>query len=439
LVYQAPTGSGKTILFACIIANAVARGTRVGVLTHRQEILDQILDVLVEMKIPHGVIAAGHPENPDAQVQVASVATVVRRLDRVRNLDLLVVDECHHAVARMWRKIFAAAPNAHVLGVTATPERLDGKGLSNIFETLICGSTVAELIAIGWLSPFTVYAPAKTADLCGIRTRMGDYDTIQLGDAMSDLVVIGSAVEDYTRLCPGAPAIAFCVNIKHSELVADRFRQAGYRAAHVDGETPTDERRRTIRGLQTGDIQVVTNCGLISEGLDVPGVVAVTLLRPTKSLALFLQQIGRALRPAPGRAKALILDHAGNSYRFGLPDADREWSLAGRAYKGTGAPAVCRCKECGAINPISAQTCGACGARLREPAPPRTQVEIHTGPLVPIETLQTINYGQALRWAGADRARLNMVAAARGYKPGWVWHRLQELAGGEDRQLADDW
>jgi superfamily II DNA or RNA helicase len=171
---------------------------------------------------------------------------------------------------------------------------------------------------------------------------------------------------------------------------------------------------------------------LISEGLDVPGVVAAILLRPTKSLALFLQQVGRALRPAPGKTKALILDHAGNTLRHGLPDEPREWSLDGRAKKHGHAP-LCRCEECGALNPISAEHCHECGTYFPDQRSPtkRARIEVSSR-LVEVDRLQAMSYRAAIRWAGGDRARLEMVAMARGYKPGWVWHRMQELLqGGE--------
>jgi superfamily II DNA or RNA helicase len=214
------------------------------------------------------------------------VATLVRRLDRTAPPDLIVIDECHHAVAGFWRKSLSAWPQAKVLGVSATPERLDGKSLDDIFEELVLGPSIAELIEQEFLAPFTVFAPAKAPDLSGIRTRAGDYAVDQLAGAMSREVVIGGAVDEYARICPGVPAIAFCVDIMHSKMVAERFTARGYRAAHVDGTTETEERRAPIAGLGSGDIQVLCNCGLISEGLDVPSVVAAILLRPTKSRTL---------------------------------------------------------------------------------------------------------------------------------------------------------
>ena len=181
-----------------------------------------------------------------------------------------------------------------------------------------------------------------------------------------------------------------------------------------------------IAALGTGDLQVLSNCGLISEGLDVPNVTAAVLLRPTKSLALHLQQVGRSLRPAPGKC-ALILDHAGNTYRFGLADAPRRWSLEGRAKENTRDthPPVRRCPDCGAINALAAWECVACGATLRS----RERNEIKAPPLIKAERLITMSYREAVSWAGTDEARLRLVARARGYKPGWTYYRLLEARG----------
>jgi superfamily II DNA or RNA helicase len=423
ICYQAPTGSGKTVLFAYIVAGAMARGNRVIIFGHRDEIVRQISAALLELDVTHGIVAAGYDETP-APVQIANVATLVRRLDRVKAPDLLVVDECHHSVAGTWRKIIEHWPQAKVLGVSATPERLDGKGLNDIFGGLVIGPTVSELIEAKFLSPFTTFAPARSPDLSRVRTRAGDYAVDQLSDAMSDGIVVNGAVDEYGRLCAGVPAIVFCVDIAHSELVAERFAARGFRAAHVDGDTPAEERRNLIAALGTGKIQVLCNCGLISEGLDVPSVVAVILLRPTKSLALYLQQVGRALRPAEGKDKALILDHSGNTFRFGMVDALRAWSLEGRP-KGEreGVAPLCRCERCGALNPIAAFVCVNCGAQLRKPPSRR---EIHIGRLIEFNHLAAMTYRQALRWAGDDTDRLQRVAAARGYKPGWVHKVLQE-------------
>jgi superfamily II DNA or RNA helicase len=405
VLYQAPTGSGKTVLFAYIVAGAMARGNKVVIIGHRDEIVRQVAAALQELDVAHGIVAAGYARTK-APVQVASVATLVRHLEDVEAPDLIVVDEAHHAVAGMWRKILAHWPGAKVLGVTATPERLDGKGLADVFDDLVIGPTVAELIAQDFLSKFTTYAPARAPDLSGVRSRAGDFAVDQLGKAMSKGIIIDGAVDEYVRLCSGVPAIVFCVDIAHSEAVAERFAARGFKAAHVDGNTDADERRDLIAALGTGELQVLCNCGLISEGLDVPAVVAVILLRPTKSLALYLQQVGRALRP--GKPKALILDHSGNTFRHGMVDAPRTWSLEGRP-KGErqGEAPLCRCEECGALNPIASLVCSDCGAQLREPPGKR---EIRIGPLVELhqlttDHLTTMTYKQALDWAQLGRRR----------------------------------
>jgi DNA repair protein RadD len=429
--YQGATGSGKTLIFAAVVAGATTRGNRTCILGHRDEIVRQISEALTALGIGHGFIAAGYPESPELSVQVCSVQTLIRRLHRLAPTpDLLVIDEAHHAAAKTWRAIIDALPDARILGVTATPQRLDGRGLDDIFDALIVGPSVAELIAEGYLSRFVTYAPSRRLDLTGVRIRAGDFATDDLARAMTDGVIIEDAVDEYVRRCPGAPAIAFCVDVAHSQMVATAFAARGYRAAHVDGETPKEKRRRLIAALATGEIQVLCNCGLVSEGLDVCGVTVAILLRPTKSLALYLQQVGRALRPADGK-RARILDHADNTRRFGFADLKRAWTLAGKA-----ASEDCplqRC-SCGALIPLGCVTCPECGAILREPpaaSSPRSHAEIRGGALVELSRLAAMSYPRVLRWVGADERRLRLVAQARGYKPGWVWYRLQELRGGE--------
>jgi superfamily II DNA or RNA helicase len=360
-----PTGGGKTVVFSYITAAAMAKGSRVLVLAHRVEILEQIAAALTRFGVPYGIIAAGYPATPDAPVQIASVFTLVRRLSDLGNaFALVVIDECHHAVASTWRDILDATPGARILGVSATPERLDGKGLDDIFETLVLGPTVRELIDQGHLAPYVAFGPKKMPDLRRIKVTAGDYNIGALAGAMGDKVIIEAAVAEYKRICPGAPAIAFCVDIDHSKKVAQACCDAGLRAAHVDGETPREERRDLIASLADGRLQILTNCGLISEGLDVPGVVAAILLRPTLSLALYLQQVGRALRP--GKPRAFILDHAGCIAAHGLPDEPREWSLEGRPKEDRYRDRSRQCEECGAFSPMTATHCVECGHAFPE-------------------------------------------------------------------------
>jgi superfamily II DNA or RNA helicase len=407
-----------------VVANAAARGKRVCILVHRQELVDQVSASLANMAVSHGIIAAGHLETTDP-IQVASVASLVRRLDRVVPFDLIVSDEAHHAVAGSWRAILTAMPGAHVLGVTATPERLDGRGLGDVFETMVMGPTVQDLTEMGFLVPAVVYGPPAVPDLSKIKLRGGDYAPEALAAAMSGSALVGDAVEHYSRLCRGKSAVAFCVDRKHSELVARRFADAGIRAAHVDGATDKQERRRLIAALRTGKIDVLTNCGLISEGVDVPSIGAAILLRPTKSLGLYLQQVGRALRPAAGKDYATILDHAGNSHRFGHPADPRQWSLEAKARRGRKAEIEPRtCPECEAVVPQFATTCPNCGAEIGRQ--PREMAEVD-GLLIEMkqksleEKIREMPYRDLLQWAD-DEEKLKLAAKARGYHPGWIKH-----------------
>ena len=429
VLFQLPTGAGKTVAFAHILAGAVKSGRRVLILAHRQEIIDQIETALTLARVSYGIIAQGHI-GTDAPAQIASIGALARRLERWRDrFDFLVIDECHHAVATSWAKVIASQSRAWTLGCTATPERLDGRGLDEQFDRLIVGPSTAELIAAGFLSPFTVFTPAHDPDLSGARIRAGDYAVEDIRRAM-DGVVISAAVTEYDRLCPGVPAVAFCVDIAHSEAVAERFRAAGFKAMHVDGETPPAERRAAIAALGQGGLDVIANCGLISEGVDVPAVGAAILLRPTQSLGLYLQQIGRALRPAPGKDRALILDFAGNAMRHGLPDAPREWSLDAkprRQRQKLDAPALRRCAACSALNRAGAHECVECGGDLRTPRE-RAEIEMRLAAdrrREAAEKLQRLPRWKQVAWAGADERRLQLVAEINGFAHGWVFHQRQ--------------
>jgi DNA repair protein RadD len=239
----------------------------------------------------------------------------------------------------------------------------------------------------------------------------------------------GQSVAEYRKHLAGQTAIAFCPTIAHSLMVAQFFCANGIHSQHLDGDTPTAERRQLIAQLATGELEIITNWGLISEGLNIPSVAGVILLRPTKSLALHLQQIGRALRPAPGKARAIILDNSGNCLLHGLPDLEHHWSLEGRP-KTRGKALVRRCPERGALISIACHECPECRTELR--SKPAIRPATAPDPLVELDPttaharwLANAPFKTVTRWAGNNEARLYEVAAARGYRRGWVWYRLK--------------
>lgn len=479
VLYVLPTGGGKTVIFSHVAEQAARRGNRICILVHRQELLDQTSRSLREIGVRHGLIGAGYSMDLSVGVQIASVQTLVRRLHQIPAsfFQLLIVDEAHHAVAGSWAKVISHYSNAKVLGVTATPERLDGRGLGDKFQSMVLGPDSAWLTEQGFLAPARVFAPPSQIDTSNIRTRMGDYDMEDAAEAMSGSAIMGDAVSHYQRHLSHGTAIAFCCNIAHARAVAEAFQEAGIRAAVIDGTLTKDDRRQMISDLGTGKIQVLSSCMIISEGTDVPTVTGAILLRPTQSVSLYLQQVGRALRPAPGKAEAIILDHVGNSLRHGLPDTPREWSLEGRKKRDRlAAPPVKVCPGCYACIAPAHKECPECGhvfevekrelrhveGELQEACPYRVGDEIRmaqprpnlaaTGWIVRAVIRSSgklivhnrgyhggredllLEFSQVrLSRRGKDNERaqaktiedLKAIAAQRGYSPGWAYHVAQ--------------
>ncbi len=383
----APTGSGKTVMFCHIAQQARENRKRTMILVHRAELLDQTSRTLTAFGVPHGIIAAGRTSDGSELIQVASVQTLIRRIDRVMDPDLIVIDEAHHAIAGSWRKVVEQFAAARILGVTATPERLDGKGLSDVFNDLIRGPEVRDLIRDGYLSAPVYYAPPGDIDMASVQLRRGDYDQKGLESIMDAPKITGDAVDHYRRICPGTPAIAFCVSINHANHVAEEFRRAGFRSDTIDGTLSAEDRRDRVRSLGNGRLQVLTSCEIVNEGFDLPIVAAAILLRPTQSLGLHLQQLGRALRPSPGKSRAIILDHAGNLARHGLAEDIRDWSLDGaekRKKKAKDGDKIKtrQCPECFACHPWAA-SCPECG---NEYVTDGRQIEVVGGDLVALDT-----------------------------------------------------
>lgn len=340
----APTGAGKRIIAVHAIDNATQRGKRSAFIVHRKELLDQSSRSLDEARIRHGIIKAGTCPYPNRAVQVASVQTLARRPQEP--FDFLFVDEAHHTPSATFARVIEGNPRAFVLGFTATPARLDGRGLGKFYDAMVIGPTMRELIDGGYLADYRIYAPP--APPTSARTVAGDYDRGQLAADIDQPKIVGDVVSHYRRYAMGTQAIAFAVNILHSKHIAEALNTAGISARHADGETPAGERAMIMRDFERGRFRVLCNVDLLGEGLDVPGIETVICARPSASLTVFLQQIGRGLRVKASGKPCIVLDHAGNVNRHGLPDDAREWSLedAPVSRRGAQEPSIRICPAC---------------------------------------------------------------------------------------------
>ena len=325
VLFRSPPRSGKTPLFGAIVQGAAARGNSTYILVHRDYLLEQTSDKLDQFGVPHGLVSPDYSPSHES-VQIASVQTLIRRLDKMTRPKFLVIDEAHHAASATYARIieWAACP---VLGVTATPARLDGRGLDEWFDTLVDGPPTERLIREGWIAKPRVFKPDVIPDTSGVGIHHGDYDVKALARIMERPTVVGDVIEQYRKHAHCKPTVAFCADIDNSELYAAKFRAAGYSAVCISAKTPTVARRRVLDDFRAGRINVVTNCDLISEGFDFPGVMAVIQLRRTFSLTLYIQQTYRCLNAG---SDGIILDHVGNFFIHGCPDEERAWSLAGR-------------------------------------------------------------------------------------------------------------
>jgi len=352
-----PTGGGKTVCFSYIAEQASIKGNRVLVLVHRQELLDQASRV---MPMPHGRISAGRSMDLSHAVQIASVQTVARRLHLLPRdfFQLLVVDEAHHTTAGTWAKTVQHFAAAKLLGVTATPIRSDGRGLGEHYQCMVEGPTAQQLTDDGFLAAAKVLAPPGF-DSTGLRKRMGDFDPKEAEQRVG--TIMGDCLGHYRKHLPGQTAIAFCCSVAHAEAVAALFQSAGIAAASIDGSMDAANRRQLLADLAIGRIKVLTSCALIGEGVDVPSVGGCILLRPTASVALHLQMIGRCLRPQPGK-RAVVLDHVGNTLRMGHHLEPRDWTLDGiKKRDREQAPSVKVCPQCFATSASAVQVCRECG------------------------------------------------------------------------------
>jgi DNA repair protein RadD len=374
---QLPTGGGKTACASFMAGQAAAKDVRSWFVCHRDELITQTHLTFSKYGIPHGIVGGGHRIDASAPVQICSIDTLKNRLHLLPKPRQILWDECHHLGAAGWLAVQEAVPDAFNVGFSATPIRTDGTGLEIGFDTMVQGPQTAWLIEHGFLSDYRYFAPPPPAGL----TARGKNDGVGSQEKLlNQPKLTGDVVSHWWKHARGLRTVGFACNVKHSLAMVAAFNAAGIPSAHIDGTTPKDERRRIIRDFAEGRITVLWNVALIGEGFDLSAIAqmdvtidCVILNRKTQSLGLFLQWVGRALRPGVGKI-AIVLDHGGNRDVHGFPCDERDWSLSGCQRRGSpgdsdnGPPPPVKCSVCfmDVRRPIP-ENCPACGTPLVQP------------------------------------------------------------------------
>lgn len=435
IVLQLATGAGKTAVAAEIVRMARAKGTRVMFLAPRRELVYQAATAFRRVGLVPGLIMAGEQMMRHmADVHVASFDTLHARCIRRKVMplpaaDMLIVDECHITGAARER-ILDAYPDAVIIGLTATPCRADGRGLGEIYSDMVLGVDIGTLTEEGYLVPARYYSPSEP-DLRDIKLdKHGDYQAKQLGGRVNTPELIGDVVTHWQRLAAGKTTVVFAVDRAHARALHGAFESQGVASVYVDGETPAEERADALAAIQAGRALVLVNVFVATYGLDLPRLEVCVLARPTRSLSLYLQMIGRCLRPFPGKEECLVIDHSGAVRRLGFAADDHPWSLDG---KETISERVQKQKEekkepkeivCGTCFHVFSgrRDCPKCGAVLIGRSEP---IPVHEAELVEVKKKAEPTMQEKGEWY----AGLAMHALGKGFKPGWAANQYREKFG----------
>ena len=408
-------------------------------MAHRRELIFQPQAKLKDFGVDAGIIMAGVPTDAMRRVQIASVQTLHARSIRGKNLDLppadiLIIDEAHHSRARTYQAIIDQYPDAKVIGATATPCRTDGRGLGNIFAKMVEAPQVSELIKQEHLVGTKIYAPADSQpNLTGVGTaKTGDYKLGELERRMNTDRLVGDIISHWHRHADRRPTVAFASGVEHSIHLRDEFIKSGVKAEHIDGTTPKDERDGILHRLYSGDLELVTNFGVLTEGWDAPSVSCLVLARPTKSMGLYRQMVGRVLRPSEGKDHALILDHAGATIRHGFVEDEMEWTLesdrkavnvTAAALGGKPSDRLIECTQCHAIR-TAGKACDHCGFL------PKRRGEYHVVHDGDLALLDRDGRSKPEHYTAVQQRdfyqQLMHISRTHEYKRGWAAHKFKE-------------
>ncbi len=427
VIVESPTGSGKTTLSSFMNKTCADKGMKAWIVVHRRELVKQWVIALDKVGLKFDIIANGFLETRRNLIKVCSIGALRTRAQRMGTPNMITWDEAHHLAAKSFTKIYSLFPSAYHIGLTATPERLDGKGLASYFKVIVKGPTVRDLISQGYLADYRIFAPPGISTE-GMHVRAGDFAKEELSAAADKPTITGNALNEYLKHAIGKRAVAFCTSIAHSKHVTEMFMANGIQAVHVDGETDVQTRDEAIRLFSEGKIQVLGNVDLFGEGFDLPSLECVILLRPTQSIGLYRQQVGRALRPSNGKSHAIILDHAGNVARHGLPEEVIEWKLEGHSRDATKNEPSTKVKICPACFAAQApgRECRYCGKIF--PIKERKVVK-KDGPLSEMDIQKMREQAKIKREQGSARDEAGLVALgiSRGMRNpiGWAAHVMK--------------
>jgi len=416
-----PTGGGKTTIVAEMIRRAIGRGKSILFLAHRAELLDQAVERLKGFGLSPGVVQGKNVSN-NPQLNVASVQTLRNRPNGIFPPDIIFIDECHLSMANSYIMILERYPNAYVIGMTATPTRLDGKPLGDIYSKIVNPISITELTDNGHLVPVKAYGVRDSPETDDIKSARGDFDNTELYKRYDKPQLYAGVVTNYIRFANQRPFICFCVNVVHTIKTAEEFRKHGIAVEHVDGTTNETMRNHNIAMFRAGLIQGICNVGLFTEGFDVPHVECVILNRATQSLALYLQMVGRGLRPHKDKSHCVVIDHGQNIQRHQWHDIDREWSLEPKKKKKSdkiGAMSVKLCDICDFMMPVNTVVCPECGHEHKRKEKIAVEAEF--------AELERPKVPQHLRkkWGQMTESELREYANFKGYKEGWVRVQLK--------------
>ncbi|MES2614092.1 MAG: DEAD/DEAH box helicase [Bdellovibrionota bacterium] len=418
-----PTGAGKTICFSKIAQSATILNKKVLILVHRSELLNQACAKLTQFGITHGKISPQFKPEYHIPVQVASVDTIIKRLEFIEKPDLIIIDEAHHAIKNnKWGRVIEQFPEAKILGVTATPTRLNGDGLGvhakGFFDDLIVGTGIQELTNKGYLVPAIYYAPPARIQLEKVKIENGDYSIRELSEQTNLPDITGDAIKHYINISNNLPAIAFCVDRKHAQDVAINFKNAGISSDYIDGSQSFKERQSKIDRLSNGKIKVLTSVNVVSEGTDIPTVTTAIILRKTKSLALHLQMIGRILRPADNKKDAIVIDHVGNVVEHGFANSTHLWSLDTKIKRPSNSEFIMQCPNCYcAFDFRRERFCPSCGHQFETG---KSKMTYSSEDLVLLSEQDLSPKVKEIRSAKTVED-LEVLRQKYGYKPGWVF------------------